>query len=148
LLGVLYGYEAWYLTLIEEHGLKVFENGVLRRLFEPRRDEVTEDLGKLHNEKLHNFYSSQSIVTLIKSRRMRWTGHVPRMGAKKNAYRALVENPGRKGPLGRLRCRWVDNIQMDLKRIAGMAWTGVIWLRMETCWFSATSVLSHLLYSH
>jgi hypothetical protein len=80
----------WSLTLREEHRLRVFENRVLKRIFGPMRDEVTGDLRKLHNEELHNFYFSPNIIRLIKSRKMRWTRHVARMGETKNAYRILV----------------------------------------------------------
>jgi hypothetical protein len=71
----------------------VFENRVLRRRFEPKRDEVTGDWRKLHNEELHNLYSSPNIIRMIKSRRMRWAGHVARMGETRNAYRILVGQP-------------------------------------------------------
>jgi hypothetical protein len=76
---------------------------------------------KLHNEELRDLYSSPSIIRIIKSRRMRWAGHVARMGAKKNAYRLLVGKPEGKRPLGRPRRRWVDNIRMDL----GEVWFGL-----------------------
>jgi hypothetical protein len=76
---VLYGCETWYLTLKEEHRLRVFENRVLRRIFGPKRDEVTGGWIKLHNEELHGLYSSPSIVRVMKARRMRWAGHVARM---------------------------------------------------------------------
>jgi hypothetical protein len=102
---VLYGCETWSLTLREEHRLRVFQNRVLRREFEPKRDEVTGDWRKLHNEKLHDFYSSPSIILMIKSRRMRWAGYVAQMGSKRNAYRILVGKPEGKRPLGRLRRR-------------------------------------------
>jgi hypothetical protein len=82
-------------------------------------------LSGLHNEQLHNFYSSPSIIRMIKSRRMRWAGHVARMGAKRNAYRILVGNPERERPLGRPRRRWVDNIEMDLREIG---WDGGAWI--------------------
>jgi hypothetical protein len=95
----------------------VFENRVLRRIFGQRRDEVTEDWRKLHNEELHRLYSSPSIIRMIKSRRMRWAGHVVRMVEKRNAYRILVGKPEGKRPLGRPRRRWVDNIKMDLREI-------------------------------
>jgi hypothetical protein len=95
--------------------VRVFENRVLRRIFGPKRDEVTGGWRKLHNEELHNLYSSPSIIRMIKSRRMRWAGHVARMGEKRNAYRVLVRNLEGKGPLGRPRRRWVDNIKMDLR---------------------------------
>jgi hypothetical protein len=81
---VLYGCETWSLTLREEHKLRVFENTVLRRIFGPKRDEVTGGWRKLHNEELHNLYPSPSIIRMVKSRRMRWTGHVARMW-KRNA---------------------------------------------------------------
>jgi hypothetical protein len=79
--------------------------------------EVTGGWRKLHNEELHNLYSSPSIIRVIKSRRMRWAEHAARMGEKRNAYRILVGKPERKRPLGRPRCRWVDNIKMDLRKI-------------------------------
>jgi hypothetical protein len=76
---VLYGCETWSLTLREEHRLRVFENRVLKRIFGPKRDEVTGECRKLHNEELHDLYSSPSIIRIIKSRRMRWAGHVALM---------------------------------------------------------------------
>jgi acyl-coenzyme A synthetase/AMP-(fatty) acid ligase len=80
---VLYGCETWSLTLLEERKLRVFENKVLRRIFGPRRDEVTEDWRRLHNEELNVLYSSPNMVRVIKSRRMRWAGHVARMGEER-----------------------------------------------------------------
>jgi hypothetical protein len=80
----------WSLTLREEHRLRVFENKVLRRIFGPRRDEVTGGWRKLHNEELRDLYSSPSIIRIIKSRRMGWVGHVAQMGEKRNVYRLLV----------------------------------------------------------
>jgi hypothetical protein len=74
----------------------VFENRVLRRIFGPKRDEVTGDWRKLPNEELHNLYSSSNIIRMIKSKRMRWTGHVTRMGARRNACRIVVGKPGRR----------------------------------------------------
>jgi hypothetical protein len=87
---VLYGCETWSLTLREEHRLRVFENKVLRRIFGPARDEVTGEWRKLHNGELHNLYSSPDIIRQIKSRRMRWAGHVACMGEGRNVYRVLV----------------------------------------------------------
>jgi hypothetical protein len=84
----------------------VFENRVLRRIFGPKRDEVTGGWRKLHNEELHDLYSSPSVITMTKSRRMRWTGHVARMGEKWNAYTIFVGKPEEKRPLGRPRHRW------------------------------------------
>jgi hypothetical protein len=79
---VLYGWETWSLTLSEEHRLRLFENRVLRRIFGPKRDEVTGEWRKLHNEWLRDLYSSPSVIRIIKSRRMRWAGHVARMGRR------------------------------------------------------------------
>jgi hypothetical protein len=90
---VLYGCETWSLTLREEYRLRVFENRVLRRIFRPRRDEVTGEWRKLHNEEIHDLYSSPSIIRIMKSKRMRWTGHAARMGKKRNTYRMLVGKP-------------------------------------------------------
>jgi hypothetical protein len=103
----------------------VFENSVLRRIFGPKSDEVTGEWRKLHNKELHDLYSSPSIIRIIKSKRMRWEGHVARMGEKMNAYRLLVGKPERKRPLGRPRCRWVDNIRMDLGEVG---WSDVDWI--------------------
>jgi hypothetical protein len=91
----------------------VFENRVLRRIFGPKMDGVTGGWRKLLNEELHNLYSSPIIIRIIKSRRMRWAGHVARIG-EKNMYRLLVGKPEEKTPLGRPRRRWMDNIKMDL----------------------------------
>jgi hypothetical protein len=112
---VPYGCETWSLTLREEHRLRVFENRVLRRIFGRKRDEVTGDLRKLHNEEIHNFYSSPNIIRMIKSRMLRWARHVARMGEKGHACRILVGKPDGKRPLGRPRRWWVDNIKMDLR---------------------------------
>jgi len=114
---VLYGCETLSLTLREERRLRVFENRVLRRIFEPKRDEVTGEWRKLHNEELNNLYSSPNIVRVIKSRRMRWAGHVARMGQGRGVYRVLVEKPERRRPLGRPRRRWEDNIKMDIREV-------------------------------
>jgi len=100
---VLYGREIWSLSLREERWLKVFENRVLRRIFEPERDEVTGEWRKLHYEELNDLYSSPSIIRLIKSRRMRWVWHVARMGERRVAYRVLVRRTEGKRPLGRPR---------------------------------------------
>jgi hypothetical protein len=94
---ILYGCETWSLTLREEHRLRVIENKVLR-IFGPKRDEMTGRWRKLHNEEHQDLYSSPSIIRIIKSRRMRWAGHVARMGEKRNAYRLLVGKPEGKRP--------------------------------------------------
>jgi hypothetical protein len=114
---VLYGCETWSLTVREEYKLRVFENRVLRRIFGSKRDGVTGGWRKLYNKERHNLYSSPSKVRIIKSRRMRWAGHVARMGEKRNVYRLLAGKPEGKRPLGRPRRRWIDNIKMDLLEI-------------------------------
>jgi hypothetical protein len=114
---VLYGCETLSLTLRGEHRLRVFENRALRRIFGPKRDEVRGGWRKLHNEEQHDLYSSPSIVRVIKARRMRWAGHVARMGEVRVAYNILVGKPEGRRPLGRPRRRWEDNIKMDLREI-------------------------------
>ena len=99
---VLYGYETWSLTLREERRLRVFENKVLRRISGPRRDEVTGDWRRLHNEEINDLYTSPNIVRLKKSRRMRWVGHVTRMGEERGVYSVLVGKPEGKRPLERI----------------------------------------------
>ena len=103
---------------------------MLRRIFGPRRDEVTGEWRRLHNEELNDLYSSPKIVRVIKSRRMRWAGHVARMGEEKEVYRVLVGKPEGKRPLGRPRRRWVDNIRMDLREV-GCRYTDRIGLAQD-----------------
>jgi hypothetical protein len=120
---VLYGCQTWSLTLREEHRLKVFENRVLSKIFGSKRDKVTAEWRRLHNEKLKDLYSSPNIIRVIKSRRMRWAAHVARMGEGKGAYRILVARPEGRRPLGRPRRRWEDNIKMDLQEVGwSMDW--------------------------
>jgi hypothetical protein len=114
---VLYGCETWSLTVRGEHKLRMFENRMLRRIFGTKKDGVTGGWGNLHNEELHNLYSSPSVIRIINSRRMRWAGHVARMGAKRNLYRLLEGKPEGKRPLGRPRSRWIDNIKIDISAI-------------------------------
>jgi hypothetical protein len=116
---VLYGCETWSLTLREERMLRVFENRVLRRVFGPKRDEVTVEWRKLHNEELNDLYSLPNIVQVVKSRRMRWAGNVARMGDDRVVHRVLVGKPEGKRPLGIPRLRWEDNIKMDLQEVGG-----------------------------
>jgi hypothetical protein len=106
----------------------VFENRVLRRIFGPKRDEVTGEWRKLHSEELNNFYSSPDIIRQVKSRRIRWAGHVARMGEERKVYKVLVGKPEGKRPLGRRRRRWEDGIRMDLREIG---WEGVYWIRLS-----------------
>jgi hypothetical protein len=114
---VLYGCEAWSLTAREERKLRLFENMLLRRIFGPRRNEVKGEWRRMHNEELNGLHSSPNIVRVIKSRRMRWAGHVARMGEERGAYRVLVGKPEGKTPLGRPRRRWVDNMRMELQEV-------------------------------
>ena len=95
------------------------ENRVLRRVFGPKRDEVTGKWRKLHNEELSDLYSLPNIVRVVKSRRMRWAGHVAHVGEGRGVHRVLVGKPEGKRPLGRPRCRWEDNIKMDLQEVGG-----------------------------
>ena len=112
---VLYGYETWSLTFREERRLGVFENRVLRRIFGTKRNEVTGEWRKLQNEKLNELYCSPNIVRVIKSRRMRWVGHVARMGEGRGLYRVLVGKP--EGKRERPKRRWEDNIKIDLQEV-------------------------------
>jgi hypothetical protein len=119
---VLYGCETWSLTLREECRLRV-----LRRIFGAKRDEVTEEWRKLHNEEFNVVYSSPNIMWVIKSR-MGYAGHVARMGEGKGVYRVLVGKTVGKRPLQRPRCRCEDNIKVDLQEVG--VWTGSSWLRI------------------
>jgi len=113
--------------LREERKLKVFENMVLRRIFGRRRDEVTGEWRRLHNEVLNDAYSSPNIVWVIKLRIMRWAGHVARMGEERGVYRVLVGKPEGKRPLGRPRRSWVDNVRTDLQEVGcgDIEWIGL-----------------------
>ena len=113
---VLCGCETWSPTLREERGLRVFER-VLLRIFGPKRDEVTREWRQLHNEELNDLYSSPNIVRVINSRRMRWAGNEACMGERRGIYRILVRKPEGKRPPGTPRCRWEDNIKMDLQEV-------------------------------
>jgi hypothetical protein len=122
---VLYGCETWFLTVREEHKLRMFENRVLRRIFGPKRDGVSGGWRKLHNEELHNLYSSPLIIRIIKSERMRWVGHVARMGPQKNMHTLLVGKLEGKRQLEKPRRKWADNIKMNFVE-AG--WVSVNWI--------------------
>jgi hypothetical protein len=130
---VLYWCETWLLTLREEHGLRGVENRVLRRMFGPKRAGVTGEWRELRNEELNDLYSSPSIFQVIKSRRMRWAGHVVRMG-RGGAYTGfwwrnlrVRDHLEDLGIGGRIILRWIfSNWDVGV-------WTGVIWLRTGTC---------------
>jgi hypothetical protein len=122
----LYGCETWFLTLREQHKLRVFENRVLRGIFGPKRGEVKGEWRKLHSGELHNLYSSPDIIRQIKSRRMRWAGHVARMGGGRKVYGVLVGKPEGKRALERPRRRWEDGIKVDVREIG----LGVEWIQL------------------
>jgi hypothetical protein len=126
---VLHGCETWSLTLRQEHRLRISENRVLRKIFGPKREE-DGSWRKLHNDELHSLYSSHNIVRVIKSRRMRWAGHLARMGEGRGVYRVLVQKSEGKRPLGRPRRRWEDTIRWTLERPGSIGRTGFGWLRI------------------
>jgi len=130
------------LTLREERKLRVFQNMVLRRMFGPRRDGVTGEWRRLHNEELNDLYSSLNIVRVIKSRRMRWSGHVARMG-ERGVYRVFVGKPEGNRPLGRPWSRWVD-IRMYLQEV-GCGYMDRIWLALDrNRWRTLVSAVMNL----
>ena len=157
-MPVLYGCETWSFALREKRRLRAFENRVLRKIFGPKRDKVTRDWTKLHNEeldnlywtKLHNeeldnlywtkqhneeldnLYCSPNISRVIKSGRMRWAEHVARMGKKRGVYRVLVGKPEGKRPLGRPRCSWGIILRWIFRKWDVGVWTGSSWLRIGT----------------
>ena len=117
---------------------------VLRRIFGPRRDEVTGEWRRLHNEELNDLYSSPNIVWVVKSRRIKWAGNVARMGEERGVYSVLVGKPERMRPLGRPRRRWVDNIRTDLQEVlcAYMDWIGLAQDRYR--WWTLVSAVMKL----
>jgi len=117
---------------------------VLGRIFGPRKDEVTGEWRRLHKEKLNNFYSSPNIVRVIKSRRMRWAGHVARMGEEKEVYMVLLGKPEGRRQQGRPRRRWVDNIRMELEEVGcgHMDWIGLAHARDR--WRTLVSAVMNL----
>jgi len=126
--GVLYGCETWSLTLREKRKLRVFENMVLRRIFRPRRDEVMGEWRRMHNEDLNDLYSSPNIVLVIKSRRMRWAGHVARMGEERVVYRVNRSEGDHWGDLGV--DGWIILGRISRRWDVGI-WTGLGWPRIE-----------------
>jgi hypothetical protein len=105
---------------------------VLRSIFRPKRDDVIREWRRLYNKELYALYSSPNIIRVMKSRRLRWAGHVACMGERRGTYRALVGKPEGGRPLGRPRHRWEDNIKMDLLEVGWGTQTGLIWLRIGT----------------
>jgi hypothetical protein len=123
---------SWSLTLREERRLREFDDRVLRRVFGPKRDEVTGEWRELHNEELNDLYSLPNIVRVVKSRKMRWAGHVARMGEERGVHRVLVGKHEGKKPLGRPRRRWEYYIMMDAQELEVVVGTGWSWLRIGT----------------
>jgi len=117
-------------TLREKRRLEMFENRVLRRIFGSKRDKVTGECRKLHNEELNDLYCSSNIVRVIKSRRMRWAGQIARMGERRGVYRVLVGKPEVKRPLVRPRCRWITLRWISRKWDVGV-WTGSSWIKIQ-----------------
>jgi hypothetical protein len=128
---VLYSCESWSLILREECRLRVFENRLLRRIFGPKRDELTGEWRRIHNKELYALYSSPNTIRVIKARKMRWARYVARMGERRGAYRALVGKPEGRRPLGRLRCIQYDNTKTNsLRGMGGGTLTGLILYRI------------------
>jgi hypothetical protein len=142
ILPVSYGCETWSLTLREEHRLRLFENRVQRRIFGPKRDEVMENGGSCTMRSL--IICTHPQISLGKSRRMRWAGHVARMGEERKVYKVFLGKPEGKGPLRRPRHRWEDGIRMNLREI-GLG--GVDWIRLaqgRVWWRAVLSAVMNL----
>ena len=129
---ILYGCETWSLTLWEERRLRVFENRVLRRIFGPKRDEITRECRKLHNEELNDMYSSPNIVRVINSRRMRWAGHVARMGEGRGIYRVWWGNLRERDHVGDPGLDGRIILRSIFRKWDVGAWTVSSWLRIGT----------------
>jgi hypothetical protein len=110
----------------------MFENSVMRRVFGPKRDEVTGEWRKLHNEEFSEMHSLPNIVLVVKSIRIRWAGHVARMGEGRGVRRVLIGKPEGKRPLGKPRLRWEDNIKMDVQEVGGSCGDWIEWHRIGT----------------
>ena len=139
----MYGCETWLLTLREECRLRVFEKRMLRRIFGPKWDEVAGEWRRLHNEELNDLYSSLNNFWVIKSRRMRWAGHVAHMGEGRVLYRVVVWKPEGKRPFGITRHRREDNIKMDLQEVGS---GGLDWIELaedrDRWWALVTAVMN------
>ena len=145
ILLIMYGCEAWSVTLREEHSLRVFENRVLKRTFEPKRDEVTWEWRRLYKEELYDLYSSLNFIRAIKSRRMRWAGLVACMGNRRGAYRVLVGRRELKRPLWRPGHRWEDNIKIDVEEVGWGGMNGLDLAEDKDRWWALVNVVLNLL---
>jgi hypothetical protein len=125
-------------------GLRVFENRVLRRVFWPKRDEVTGEWRKLHNEELNDVYSLPNIVRVVKSRRMKWVGHVACMGEETRVHRLLVGKPEGKRPMGRPRHRWEEKIKRDLQEVGGGCGNWIELAQDRNRWWALVSTVKNL----
>jgi hypothetical protein len=130
--------------LREERRLRVFENRVLRRVFWPKRDEVTGEWRKLRNEEPNDLYSLPNMVRVVKKRRMRWAGHVVHMGEERRVHRVLVGKPEGKRPLGRPRHRWEDNIKMDVQEVGGGRGDWMELAQDRDRWWALVSTVNNL----
>ena len=128
----------------EEHRLRVFEKRVLRRIFGPKRDGVTGEWRKLHNEELNDLYTSSNTVRVIKSRKMRWVGHVARMDKGRGVHKVLVGKPEWKRPLGRPRRRWEYNIKMDLEEVGRGCWNWMELAQDRDRWRTLVNAVMYL----
>jgi len=130
---VLYGRETWFLTLREKHRPKVFENRVLRRIFGSKREEVTGEWRRTYNEKVYALDCSPNIIRVIKSRRMRWVGHVASVGNMRGAYRVLMRILHGRISIGRPRLKLEDNIEVDVQEVEleGMDWVAMARIRID-----------------
>jgi hypothetical protein len=129
--------------LREEHTLRVFQKSVLRKIFGPKMEE-DGSWRKLHNDELHSLYSSPNVFRVIKSRKMKWVGHVAHMGEGRGVYMVLVRRPEGKRPLGRPRRKWEDNIELDLREIGidGANWIQLAQERVQ--WRACVSTVMNL----
>jgi hypothetical protein len=117
---------------------------VLRRIFGPKRDEVTGEWRRLHNKELYALYSSPNIIRVMKSRRLRWAGHVARMGESRGVYSSLVGKREGRRPLGRPRRRWEDNIKMDLREVGGGGMDWIILAQDRDRWRALVNTVMNL----
>jgi hypothetical protein len=135
---------AHYYQLLSTVEFIMFISNVSSNIFGPKRDEMTGGWRKLHDEELHGLYSLPSIVRVIKARRMRWAGHVARMGEVRGAYNILVGRPEGRRPLGRPRRRWDDNIKMDLREIGFGDVVWIHWAQDRDRWRTLVNTVMNL----